>query len=140
MSDEPLAISRKLGIKTGHRVVLVHPRDGFALADLPERATVEVAGSAPAAPADVVIAFFATTAELESEVTSLGAAITVDGALWLAWPRRAGGGVSDLTDNVVRSLGLASGLVDVKVAALGERWSSLRFVHRVAQREALRRR
>lgn len=85
----------------------------------------------------MLIAFYTEQARLTAEFHELVPAIGLRGACWVAWPRRAGGGVSDLTDNSVRAVGLAHGLVDVKVAALGEAWSSLRFVVPVARRTGL---
>jgi len=64
--------------------------------------------------------------------------ITVDGSLWIAWPRRAAGHISDITDNVVRNVALPLGLVDVKVAALDEDWSALKFVWRKKLRGGLK--
>ena len=61
-----------------------------------------------------------------------------EGALWVAWPRRAAGHQSDLTDTVVRREGLALGVVDVKVAAIDEDWSGLRFVWRPPGRRGAR--
>jgi hypothetical protein len=60
--------------------------------------------------------------------------MTVDGALWIAWPKRASGVPTDLGDNVVREYGLAAGLVDVKVCAVDETWSAIKFVVRLRDR------
>lgn len=128
MAAVPLAISAKLGIKPGQRVVLVHPPADFALSDLPDEVSLSGGEAPPDTPADMVIGFFGAASDLQTEILGLARSIAPDGMLWLAWPRRAGGGQSDLTDNVVRRLGLSAGLVDVKVAALGQAWSSLRFV------------
>jgi hypothetical protein len=67
---------------------------------------------------------------LRLELVDLSLLITTNGSLWLAWPRRAGGHESDITDNLVREAALPLGLVDVKVAALDHDWSSLRLVWR----------
>jgi len=96
------------------------------VADLPEGVWVVTRADR----ADVVVAFFGSAVELASEVEQLGRAIVPDGSLWLAWPRRAGGRTSDITDNVVRQIALPLGLVDVKVAALDHDWSALKFVWR----------
>jgi hypothetical protein len=71
---------------------------------------------------------------LERAMAGLGDAVFPDGALWAAWPRRAGGHDSDITDAVVREVALPLGLVDVKVAALDEDWSGLKLVWRKARR------
>jgi hypothetical protein len=118
----------KLGLKPGLRVGIVNRPDGWALAD-------PATGIADAGyTADVLIAFFATSAELASELPALAQRIYPDGAIWAAWPRRAAGHRSDITDNVVREIALPLGLVDVKVAAIDEDWSGLRLVWRVANR------
>jgi len=57
-----------------------------------------------------------------------------DGALWISWPKRASGVSTDLDENVVRAIGLASSLVDVKVCAVDDTWSGLKFVYRLADR------
>jgi len=80
--------------------------------------------------ADVVVAFFRELSALEDQIVDLSTRITVDGGLWVAWPRRAGGHHSDITDNSIRAAALPLGLVDVKVAALDEDWSSLKLVWR----------
>ena len=58
------------------------------------------------------------------------------GGLWIAWPKRASGVVTDLTDRIVREIGLAGGLVDNKVCAIDDTWSGLRFVYRLSDRPA----
>jgi hypothetical protein len=124
---------RKLGVK-GHQCLLIHgaPK-GWTVADLPEGVLVV----SKAERADVVVAFFSSALELASEVERLGQAIVPDGSLWLAWPRRAGGRTSDITDNVVRQIVLPLGLVDVKVAALDQDWSGLKFMWRKELRPGL---
>lgn len=86
----------------------------------------------------MVVAFIRRLAELERQVDTLGGTIVPDGSLWLAWPRRAGGHYSDITDTAVRTVLLPTGLVDVKVAAIDEDWSGLKFVWRLEHRAALR--
>jgi hypothetical protein len=125
-SGTPLAA--KLGIKSGHRVMLIGvPRD-WSIEDLPEEVHLIRRRSSP--PANVVVAFVESAASLERRVDVLSTTITTDGALWIAWPRKAAGHISDLTDNVVRNAVLPLGLVDVKVAALDEDWSALKMVWR----------
>jgi hypothetical protein len=99
---------------------------------------VEVSPTTNGEPFDVVVAFFTERASMAGAVAILSRSITVDGALWLAWPRRAGGHRSDITDNVVRELALPIGLVDVKVAALDQDWSAVKFVWRKEHRAGLR--
>jgi hypothetical protein len=123
--------ARKLGLKPGLRVALDAPAAEWVLQDPP-------GGLLPADPddgsADVIIAFFRTAAELVPRLPELARRIYPGGAIWAAWPRRAGGHDSDITDNVVRAHALDLGLVDVKVAAIDDDWSGLRLVWRVSNR------
>ena len=86
-------------------------------------------------PADVVLAFFREEAELPERLPALAQRIFPAGSLWVAWPRRAGGHQSDITENALREHALPLGIVDTKVAAIDEDWSGLQ-VH-VAARESL---
>jgi hypothetical protein len=122
--------ARKLGLKPGLRVVLDSAPDGWELLDPPDwlRAADDDGG------ADVVIAFFRAEAEIGARLPALAQRVFPTGAVWAAWPRRAAGHASDITDNVVRQYGLDLGLVDVKVAAIDEDWSGLRLVWRASNR------
>ena len=122
--------ARKLGLKPGHRVWLDNPPSGWAFADPPGGLETVPAPE----PADVIVAFFARAADLGPRLPALAMRIFPDGAIWAAWPRRAGGHTSDITDNVVREHALDLGLVDVKVAAIDEDWSGLRLVWRKENR------
>lgn len=84
--------------------------------------------------ADVTIAFYRSLSDLAAEAPRLVADLADTAMLWIAWPRRAAGHVSDITDNALRDLLLPFGIVDVKVAALGEDWSGLKFVRRKENR------
>lgn len=130
-SGTPLA--RKLRIGPGHRVALLHPPQDWTVAAIPGlpdgvEAVDGIAG------ADVTIAFFRSAAELTAERDAMVSALTGAACLWIAWPRRAAGHRSDLGDNLLRELFLPTGVVDVKVAALGEDWSGLAFVLRTVNR------
>jgi hypothetical protein len=120
----------KLGLRSGQRVYLHHAPSGWDLADPPDGLT----DAGPDGPADVIIAFFTAAASIPAELAELAPRIYPAGALWVAWPRRAGGHRSDITDNVIREHALPMGLVDVKVAAIDEDWSGLRLVWRVENR------
>jgi hypothetical protein len=125
-SSTPLAA--KLGIKAGQRLTFVGAPREWSIDDLPK--DVQVVRRRGSAESDVVVAFFNDAASLNRQITSLAKAVTTNGSLWIAWPRRAAGHTSDITDNVVRSTVLPSGLVDVKVAALDDNWSALKFMWR----------
>src|ERR1700723_1080698 len=118
---------RKLGIKEGCAVVLVGAPADWKIEDLPERVILRkrVQGSL-----DVVVPFFAALAELERRLPALMRALPAEGSLWIAWPRKAAGHVSDISENKLREIVLPTGLVDVKVAAFGTDWSGLKFVWR----------
>jgi hypothetical protein len=126
------ALPRKLGIKEGGVVALRGAPEGFeaTLGELPHGARVKRA----AAPVDVVVAFFTRAAELDRRLGGLAKAIYPDGGLWIAWPKRASGVATDITEDVIRDLALPRGLVDNKVCAIDETWSGLRIVHRLENR------
>lgn len=129
----------KIGVKEGHRVRLIGAPRAWTIDDLPSK--VKVVRRRTASRVDVAIAFFEDAAAMLRAIDTLADTITSDGSLWIAWPRRAGGHRSDITDNVVRSAVLPLGLVDVKVAAFDEDWSALKVVWRKelrAQRRSTR--
>jgi hypothetical protein len=125
---------RKLGIEDGARLGLIGAPDGFAatLGELP--AGVQVRRRLGGQPFDVIVAFFDRRAGLERRLPSLAGALDPAGGLWIAWPKRASGVATDVTENVVRDLGLAAGLVDNKVCAVDQVWSGLRLVYRLRDR------
>ena len=120
----------KLGLRPGQRVDLHHPPPGWDLTDPPDG----LVDAGPDGPADLIIAFFSAAAQIAGELDRLARRVYPDGAVWVAWPRRAGGHRSDITDNVVRQEALPIGLVDVKVAAIDDDWSGLRLVWRAGNR------
>jgi Protein of unknown function (DUF3052) len=122
----------KLGLKPGQRVYLHHAPPGWVLADPPDG----LIDADPDGPADLVIAFFRGADEIAGSLAGLARLIYPAGTLWAAWPRRAGGHRSDVTDTVIRGRALAIGLVDVKVAAIDDDWSGLRLVWRALVRKA----
>ena len=83
---------------------------------------------------DVVVFFVTRRAELVRRFPAMQRCLEDHGGLWIAWPKRASGVPTDLSEQTVRGLGLAHGLVDNKVAAIDTTWSGLRFVYRVADR------
>jgi hypothetical protein len=131
-SGTPLV--RKLGIKPATRLALIGAPDAFdaTLGELPEDVTVRRRVGRP--PVDVIVAFHSRRSELERRLPALGAALDPAGGLWIAWPKRASGVPTDVTEGVVRELGLAAGLVDNKVCAIDHVWSGLRLVYRLRDR------
>ena len=83
---------------------------------------------------DVVLAFAPDLATLRRSFAPAMAATTTAGRLWVCWPKRSSGVATDLTGNIVRELGLAQGVVDVKVCAIDDTWSGLAFVRRLRDR------
>jgi hypothetical protein len=124
-------LTKKVGVKPGHTVVLLRQPAGWSLPDLPP--DVSVLDSLVAEP-DVVIAFYRAGDELRHELPSVVEHLTPTSAFWIAWPRKAAGHTSDITENLLRELVLPTGLVDVKVAALDTDWSGLKFLWRKAKR------
>jgi hypothetical protein len=125
-------LPRKLGIKPGHRVLLLGAPDGFALGELPEGSRIVRRAQGES---DVIVSFHTARADLARRMPRLRALMRQDAGLWIAWPKRASGMPTDLTEDVVRELALANRLVDNKVAALDATWSGLRLVIRLKDRQ-----
>jgi len=127
-------LPKKLGIKPGHRVLLLSAPDRFeegTLGELPDGVKVARRLSGKA---DVIVSFHTGRAGLARRLPKLRGAMEPAAGLWIAWPKKAAKMATDLTENVVRDLALENMLVDNKVAALDERWSGLRLVIRLRDR------
>jgi hypothetical protein len=122
----------KLGIKPGHRVLLVGAPDDLLLEPLPDGVTLHRRAGHP--PYDVGVVFCRDLRELATRWEPAHQAITPEGRLWVAWPKKASGVATDLDDNRVREHGLAHGRVDVKVCAIDATWSGQCFVVRLKDR------
>ncbi len=120
--------ARKLGLREGARVSLVDVPVGWQLDDPP--AVVFTQNG----PVDVVVRFVRSAAQIGKRLPQLERRIYPDGAIWFAWPRRAAGHVSDVTEDAIRAAVLADGLVDVKVCAIDQDWSGLKVVWRRSER------
>jgi hypothetical protein len=134
-SERPL--SEKLGIKPGTQVIALGAPRSYAslLGRLPEGARVYA--RLPPTP-QFIHRFARHRHELEADLPRLAQALSDTGTLWVSWPKKASGVKTDLTENIIREIGLAHGLVDVKVCAVDEVWSGLKFVRRVKNRGATR--
>ena len=121
-------LCRKLGIKAGMTVALVNAPEGFerTLGKLPDDVTLRRQARGTC---DLVVWFVRWRRNLERRVQQMSARAG-KGGLWIAWPKKASGTPSDLTQAVVRKTGLAAGLVDYKVCAIDSTWSGLRFTRR----------
>jgi Protein of unknown function (DUF3052) len=130
-SGTPLA--KKLGIKDQFRVALLH---------VPEDVTTELRSALencrvvkPArGPLDFVFLFAKSRTRLERELMTAARALAPAGMLWIAWPKKSSGVSTDLDGNIVRKSGLRAGLVDIKVCAVTDVWSGLKFVIPVKNR------
>jgi hypothetical protein len=126
-------LPKKLGIREGAPIAFSRAPEGFAETLGPLPAGVRVKGSVRG-PLDVIVAFFTRRAEFERRLPSLRGAMAPACGLWIAWPKRASGVPTDMTEDVVREVALPTGLVDNKVCAIDEIWSGLRLVIRLENR------
>jgi hypothetical protein len=121
---------KKLGIVPGARWHVDGAPQGWRF-ETPPDGSLE---AAPDSAADVVLAFVTAAAQISPTLERLEPTVFPAGALWVAWPRKAAGHASDITDNVVRDAALERSLVDTKVAAIDADWSGLKLVWRVEAR------
>jgi len=129
------SLVEKLGIPPGARIAILNAPRGYraTLGRLPDGVRVAATARGPLP----FIQFFTTTRKaLEGKFAALVRALAPAGALWVSWPKRASGVATDVTEDVVRAVALAGGLVDVKVAAIDEVWSGLKLVRRLKARGA----
>ena len=128
-------LPKKLGIKAGFRArlanapaeVLSELRDALAECDLVKKYDA----------LDFVMIFTKSRGELTNEFSRMAQSLTPAGMLWVSWPKKSSGVATDLNENVVRDIGLDAGLVDVKVCAVSDVWSGLKFVQRVKDRRKM---
>jgi len=136
-SGTPLA--KKLGIKDNFRAALLHVpddvktelRDALGKCRIIQHITTDL---------DFIFLFAKSRAGLELELSPAAEALAPAGMLWISWPKKASGIATDLTGDVVRQSGLDAGLVDVKVCAVTDVWSGLKFVIPVKNRPKRERR
>lgn len=128
-------LPRKLGLAPGQRIRIIDAPPGFAelLGPLPDGSVVVPPDSGPI---DLAIMFHVREAGLAASFPTVASLLSPAGALWVSWPKRAARVATDLTENSVRAGGLDVGLVDVKVCAIDEIWSGLKFVIRKRDRRA----
>jgi len=127
-------LPRKLGIKDQFRI---------ALLDLPPDVKAALKSSLAACriakdnrgPLDFAMIFVKSAADLKKEFLQISRQLAPAGMLWVSWPKKTSGVATDLTENDVRRIGLEAGLVDVKVCAVNDVWSGLKFVIRVKDRK-----
>jgi len=129
-------LTKKIGIKEGSRVALVNaPKDfQFEPKELPDNVEF-IKGSAKSL--DIILFFVTTERALAKDFSKLAARLTANGMIWIAWPKKSSGVATDLTFERVQRIGLDAGLVDVKICAVDDTWSGLKFVYRLKDRPSL---
>jgi len=126
-------LPKKLGIKAGFRAQLANA-PAEVRAELRE-ALAECALVKQGDALDFVMMFTKSRVEMTKEFARIGKLLAPAGMLWVSWPKKSSKVATDVDENVVREIGLAAGLVDVKVCAVTEVWSGLKFVRRVKDRK-----
>jgi hypothetical protein len=119
---------QKLGLASGQRLLLVTPPpyiDGL-LDGAPE----EVARLPRIAQFDVALAFVSSRRQLSAALAKLLPRLAIGGMIWIAWPKKTSGVVTDVTEDAVREMALPMGIVDVKVCAIDATWSGLKLMRR----------
>ena len=121
----------KLGIKPGARMQFVSEPMELAglLGELPDGSRIALRGTL-----DFAMLFVNTQSDLSKRFAPLRDRLESNGMLWVSWPKKTSGVATDLTEGVVRTFGLESGLVDEKVCAVDDTWSGLKFVRRLKDR------
>ncbi len=128
-SGTPLV--KKLGIKPGARVQFLNAPSGFDADGLAAEAKIARSGEV-----DFALLFVKSSAELKKSLSPLLKRVSEGGMVWVSWPKKSSGVLTDLTEDVVRDTGLPLGWVDVKVCAIDETWSGLKFYRRKTQAAA----
>jgi hypothetical protein len=130
-SGTPLA--KKLGIKEDFRLMFVNAPDGFQkeLGELPSGVQTTTRGNKPF---NLIIFFVDSEQTLKKEFSKLAGKLVRNGTLWIAWPKKSSGVATDLSFGTVQQVGLSEGLVDVKICAVNDIWSGLKFVYRLKDR------
>ncbi|MEO8200813.1 MAG: DUF3052 domain-containing protein [Gemmatimonadota bacterium] len=130
-SSTPLV--RKLGIREGRELIAIHAPRPYEemVSPLPEGVKLR---QRLHPGAEFIHLFSRTRADLERRFPRLASALADQGILWISWPKKSSPLAQDLSENLVREIGLATGLVDVKVVAIDEDWSGLKFVRRLVNR------
>ncbi|HEV7797371.1 MAG TPA: hypothetical protein VGO73_04390 [Pyrinomonadaceae bacterium] len=132
-SGTPLA--KKLGFREDFRVALANPPPEFQRELDPLPNDVQIIAGPLTKGLDLILFFAESQQTLKKEFPGLRRKLAENGMLWIAWPKKASGVATDLSENSIRCIGLNAGLVDVKVCAINDVWSGLKFVYRLKDRK-----
>jgi hypothetical protein len=127
-------LPKKLGLQSGFRVCLVKVPSGVR-SELHDALAACTVVDRAVSPLDLALVFALSQADLEHAIVRVEPRLTPAGSVWAAWPKKSSGVSTDLDERTVRTIGLATGWVDVKVCAITEVWSGLKFVRRVKDRK-----
>lgn len=129
-------LPKKLGLKEGSRIALINaPKDlERALGKLPDKAEIL---TRVIKPLDIVLLFVLNERALLRDFDKLAKKLASNGMIWVAWPKKSSGVATDLSFERVQRIGLESGLVDVKICAIDDVWSGLKFVIRLKDRSSV---
>ena len=127
-------LSARLGVQVGSRIWLLEPPVGFARKLEPLPAEAGITTVTPRLVQDVILLFAMSRAALGEMLPKAAHHLAPRGGLWAAWPRKSSGVFTDLTEEQVRAVGLAAGLVDNKIISLDEVWAGLRFIFKERDR------
>lgn len=127
------SLARKLGIKAGQQIAILNKPMGYKKRLEPLISDIRITEVLSKDLAFIHF-FVKERAQLKKELPALRSGLAYGGMLWISWPKKASKVATDLDGNIVRELGLAIGLVDIKVAAIDEIWSGLKFVYRLEDR------
>ena len=133
----PTPLPKKLGIKEGSRIALINaPKDfSHVLGKLPHNAEIVTRRTRGVTkPLDIALLFVTTERALLRDFEKLSAKLASNGMIWVAWPKKSSGVATDLSFDRVQRIGLDAGLVDVKICAIDDVWSGLKFVYRLKDR------
>jgi hypothetical protein len=130
-------LGKKLGIKDGFRASLLHVPDDVGSELRGEFAKCQIQ-TLKTPGLDFIFLFAKSRAGMELELAASAKALAPAGMLWICWPKKSSGVPTDITENIVRQSGLDAGLVDIKVCAVTEVWSGLKFVIPVKDRPKAR--
>jgi hypothetical protein len=129
-SGTPLV--KKLGIKPGSNIAVLNPPTDYeSELDLPEDVTIN---SRSGKPLDFAQLFVKSEKDLKAKFSKYAKRLNASGMIWVSWPKKSSRVSTDLSENIVREVGLTAGLVDVKICAVNEVWSGLKFVYRLKDR------